>query len=325
MNAQAVHPGSHAPSSCRTDSPDNRSAPAASSPAHLTLPPEPPSGDWDLPLDPLCAAATSPGQRAHVSQPRGMNLQRLLSQPRTRIPTTSPTACPVLCSPRKFRSTAVSKPVKKHKSHTIGPETLCDSGIWSQLLPHWQCLPASIRRRACESLAKVQLALPFSVSDLEELLHCTGDTWTCKSFLATAGSSPRSPSWSPRILTSCTDCTTSVCSKHKHVGLFSFTMTSQIFIHFSSFLSACSSQPTSLSELLFRPLVSPFHAAHYITLTTFYLLTQRLPGSSPVSLVFLATALSKSHLWFLLAGILEQDTGKVWRRKILCCEFLNQK
>lgn len=297
MNTQADHPGSQAPSLWWMDSPGNRSSPSSFlSYAHLTSKRESPSRDWDLSFDPLFAVATRLGQRAHVSQDRGWIFKGSFPSGGLGL-TTSSTSCPVLCSPRKFRNTAASKLVKSHKSHTISPKTPCDCGIWSQLLACWQSLPASSRLHACGSLAKVQLALLFSVSDLEELLHRTGDAWTCKRFLATTRSSPSSPSWSPKILTSGTNYPrSSVCSKHKHVGLFSFTMTSQIFVHFASFLSACSNQPISPSEMLFRLLSSPFHTVHYIILTTFYLLTQRLPGSSPLSLVFLAIALSKSHL-----------------------------
>lgn len=59
----------------------------------------------------------------------GMNLQRLLSQRGLGL-TTSPTSCPALRSPKKFRNTAVSK---NHESNAISPETLCDCGTWSQL------------------------------------------------------------------------------------------------------------------------------------------------------------------------------------------------
>lgn len=180
--------------------------------------------------------------------------------------------------PQEFQNTAVSKPVKMN---TISTEILCDCSICWQLLPLWKSLPASVHQLACQSLAWVQPELLFSASNLEELLHCTGDA-----------SSPCSPS-SPKVLTSCTR--SPVCSEPQAVCFF-LSQWPQHFSYTFKFCFCCFNQPISLSKLLFTSLSSHFHATHHIISTTFHLLTQRLPNFCYVSLIFLQTALSKRYL-----------------------------
>jgi len=103
-------------------------------------------------------------------------------------------------------------------------------------------------QRAGEGLVKVELALLPPASDLEELLRCLGDARTFVRVLwQQLGPLLALPLEVPRSLHHAPITPDLLCSKHQHVGLFSFTMTSQIFIDFLSFLSASFSQPIGTS------------------------------------------------------------------------------
>lgn len=127
--------------------------------------------------------------------------------------------------------------------------------------------------------------------------------------------SPCSPCISPKILTSCTNYTRfSVCSKHNHVGLFSFTMISQIFIYFLSFISACSKHnyvDLQTIHLLHQAVVQKSHIS-FSCCSSYHFdcsLSANIKGPRFLSGIS-DSSFKRPHLWFPLAGTLEQKAGK---------------
>lgn len=211
MNTQAVHPDGQAPSPCWVDSHDNRSWPSSFLSAHLT-PQSPPPGTNHLtlclPWPPEQARELmfrNPRVRESILKgsfpSRGLGLPHLLP-------------CPLLLhkSSEIQLSASLSKTIKVIQLALKHFMTVASGRSYYHASKAFQ--QGSVDPLACpweSGNGPACAAVLFLI--LEELLHCTGDVWTFKSFLATARSFPCSLSWSPKILTSCINYTRpSVCS-----------------------------------------------------------------------------------------------------------------
>lgn len=236
--------------------------------------------------------------------------------------TTSPTSCILLCFPRRCRKTAVSKPVKKCQSNTIPYSSLY---LWSVVTATTiPAVPCCLDLLAwCKCLAGFIFCCCFLFGGVAPLQQSHWECFKCKRFwlqlcclLALPAEVPKSWHHAPITLDFF------VCSKHSHVGLFSFTDLTNFYILFKFSFHLFQTQLRGLADYPPAPASSCSNLSfsccplyHFVNSSSADIKGPRfLSGFSDFTC---DRSLQRQYLWFPLAGTLEQKTGKILTQNAL--------